>query len=101
MTTTIETIDATTARDTETGARIHRTPRGWWVAVQTGMPTDAVRVGEGDTQQDAIADLSRTAIQSVGPDCGEADALEWASHQSGAGFRLAVDGDGWELEDAP
>ena len=96
---TIETIDSTTARDTETGARIHRTPRGWWVAVATGMPTDSVLVGEGDSPEAACADLSRTAIQSVGRDCGEADALEWASYQPGAGFRLAVDADGWELED--
>ena len=97
---TITRIDDTTAHDAETGARIHRTPRGWWVAVATGMPTDSVRIGQGGSPADAVADLSPAAIQSVGSDGGAADALEWASMQPGAGFRFAADADGWELLDA-
>lgn len=96
----ITRIDDTTAHDAETGARIHRTPRGWWVAVATGpQPTDAVRVGEGADPAAAVATLSGTAIQSVGADCGEAEALEWVSWQLGAGYTYSRDEDGWEIGD--
>lgn len=54
----------------------------YFYVVQTGQPSDPVQVGEGLTIQEAIADLAPTPIQSVGPDGGERDALEWSLAQS-------------------
>jgi len=54
-----------------------------YVCVQTGQPQDNVRVGIGDTYQEAFANLEGTPSQSVGRDCGERAALDWAA---GAGW---------------
>jgi hypothetical protein len=80
-------INKTTVRHNETGAIVYRTPRKWYVAVETGMPTDSARVGEGDSISDAVAALFRTAIQGN----HKRDALEWVSFQNGAGFRVVDD----------
>ena len=54
-----------------------------WVVVETGAPSDPVRVGVGDTLREARASLEATAVQSVGCDAGESAALRWAH---GAGW---------------
>lgn len=51
-------------------------PGGLIVCVETGMPSDAVRIGIGRTVGAARADLSDTPIQSAGRDPA-ADALAW------------------------
>lgn len=54
-----------------------------FVAVETGQPVDAVRVGVGSTAEEAREALASTAIQSTGRDCGERAGLKWAE---GAGW---------------
>jgi len=48
------------------------------VAVQTGMPEQAVRIGTGNTPRMAAGDLQATPIQSAGSDAEET-ALRWAA----------------------
>lgn len=54
-----------------------------YVLVETGMPEQHVRIGVGDTLEEAQDSLVSTPIQSTGRDCGEASALRWAH---GAGW---------------
>lgn len=54
-----------------------------WIVVVSGMPEQNVKVGVGNTLREAWENLQATAIQSVGRDGGEEDALSWAH---GAGW---------------
>ncbi len=49
-----------------------------YVLVETGQPPDNVLLGFGETLAEAYDDMQPTLIQSLGPDCGLEDALEWA-----------------------
>lgn len=49
-----------------------------YVLVETGQPQDNVLLGFGDTPAEAYEDRQLTLMQSLGPDCGRSDALEWA-----------------------
>lgn len=51
---------------------------GDYVAVLTGMPSEHVMLGTGDSQESAIANLTRTPIQCTSADSGTARALDWA-----------------------
>jgi len=49
-----------------------------YIAVETGRPQDAVRIGIGSTHEKALDSMETTAIQSVGRDAGLRAALQWA-----------------------
>jgi hypothetical protein len=59
-----------------------------YVIVLTGHPTDAVRIGTGDTVAEAWETLETTGVQCVGTDGGVAGALRWAHY---AGWISAPD----------
>lgn len=56
----------------------YRYPDGGYVAVLTGMPSEHVWIGLGDSQSAAVAALERTPVQCTGADSGTAQALQWA-----------------------
>ena len=80
------------------------------VLVETGQPSDSVRIGVGeasrdratgrriDAYADARANLQLTAMQSTGPDSGEAAALRWA-HGAGWISRPKLDEDDGPSDD--
>lgn len=54
-----------------------------YVCVVTGMPEQAVRIGVGDSADEAWKSLQATPIQSIGRDGGVSAAISWAT---GAGW---------------
>jgi hypothetical protein len=72
----------------------------WWIAVQSGMPEQPVRLGYGETRERAAATMEPTAIQSAGRYPHSA-AIRWALHAGwlGDGAEWAVtDEDGDEID---
>ncbi len=49
-----------------------------YVLVETGQPQDNVLLGFGESLSEAYDDMQPTLIQSLGPDCGLENTLEWA-----------------------
>lgn len=51
-----------------------------YVAIETGQPEHQVKIGIGETREDALKALEDVPIQSTGLDSGLAAAISWAKN---------------------
>lgn len=71
----------------------------FYVVVRTGMPQDSVRIGTGESYDEALESLEITPIQSTGRDSGLSSALRWAENAGWISSADLDDDDGPEEEE--